>query len=83
MFFLFTSSPIVMSDKRDGCPIEEYYIIATTDQAKQKKPSIYNEQNQTQHNVEMVRNALDTSEKASFLLGENIALKTQLFTTVF
>lgn len=72
-----------MSDKRDGCPIVEYYIIATTDQAMQQKQSINNEKNQTQHNVEMVRNALDTSEKASFLLGENIAVKTQLFTAVF
>jgi diguanylate cyclase (GGDEF)-like protein len=49
--------------------------IATTDYIRLKKQAINNEWNQIQHNVEMVKYALDTSEKASFLLGENIAAK--------
>ncbi|MFX3635955.1 MAG: diguanylate cyclase domain-containing protein [Candidatus Pristimantibacillus sp.] len=47
--------------------------LATTDYFRLKNLAINNAHNQLQQDVEMLTYALETSEKASFMLGENIA----------
>jgi diguanylate cyclase (GGDEF)-like protein len=46
--------------------------LAFTDQFRLKSHAVENERYQFQQNIEMLKYALETSEKASFLLGENI-----------